>query len=90
MQSDKSDALIDRIFRTELPQTLIVPEAKRTQCEIVLDHLKTYGSITSLEAAYKYQIVSLPKRICELAEVVQIKKLRVRTGTNKHYIRYSL
>ncbi len=39
------------------------------QRSIVLDHIEVHGSITSAEAAYKYGIMDLPKRISELRKL---------------------
>lgn len=36
---------------------------------LVLDHIAVHGSITSAEAAYKYGIMDLPKRISELRKL---------------------
>lgn len=39
-----------------------------TQQKVILQHLRTKGSITTLEAAKKYAITRLPNRISELKE----------------------
>lgn len=37
-----------------------------TQCEMILDHCKTHGSITSIEAVMRYGCTRLGARIADL------------------------
>lgn len=39
-----------------------------TQCEKILEHMRSRGSITSLEAVQEYGIMRLASRISELRE----------------------
>ena len=41
-------------------------KTKMTQCDIVLWHLQTVGTLTRAQAMMEYGIVELPARICEL------------------------
>lgn len=41
-------------------------DIKLTQCDIILRHLNTFGSITSLEAMQEYGIMRLASRINDL------------------------
>jgi hypothetical protein len=49
----------------------------KTQNEIVLRHLKTWGSLTALEAARRYNVWRLAARIYDLRlDGVKIKMIR--------------
>lgn len=54
-----------------------------TQCERVLEHLKTYGSITPLEAQERYGIMRLGARVWELRHENGVK-IRKETKTEKN------
>lgn len=53
------------------------------QCERVLEHLKTYGSITPLEAQELYGIMRLGARIWDLRHKDGVK-IRKETKTSKN------
>lgn len=65
-----------------------------TQCEMVINHIKQYGSITTAEAFDMYGITRLPARIADLSKSYAIKAERVATknksGKIAHYCRYRL
>jgi hypothetical protein len=61
----------------------------KTQKEQVLDHLKKYKSITSLEAIKAYRITRLASVIFDLREEYEIISLRENKG-NKRFARYVL
>lgn len=44
-------------------------EKRKTQKEVILEHLRKYGSITSMEAIEKYHITRLAAVIFELREM---------------------
>lgn len=54
-----------------------------TQVKLTLDHLKKYGSITSMEAQYDLGISSFPKRICELIDMGILIKKKKETVVNR-------
>jgi hypothetical protein len=56
---------------------------KLNQKQKVLRHLKTYGSITPLEAFNDYAIMRLTSRICELKNEGYIIKSELVSSTNK-------
>lgn len=66
------------------------------QCERVLEHLKTYGSITPLEAQELYGIMRLGARIWDLRhkDGVRIRKETKRSknryGEATHFASYRL
>lgn len=69
--------------------------AKTTQNERVLRHLKTYGSITPIEALREYGIMRLASRISDLKKdgyliTKSLKKHINRFGEPTHYAQYSL
>ena len=62
-----------------------------TQCEIILKHLKSQGSITPLEALASYGIMRLSARIDELRKSGHdINTDRETSGAGKTYARYRL
>lgn len=66
-----------------------------TQCEQILHHMQTLGSITSLEAMQKYGIMRLASRITDLrrrgiAITRQIVKGKNRYGEVTSYAAYQL
>lgn len=66
-----------------------------TQCEQILHHMQTLGSITSLEAMQKYGIMRLASRITDLrrrgvAITRQIVKGKNRYGEITSYVAYRL
>lgn len=66
-----------------------------TQCEQILHHMQTLGSITSLEAVQKYGIMRLASRITDLrrrgiAITRQIVKGKNRYGEVTSYAAYQL
>ena len=66
-----------------------------SQCEMVLDHLKNHGSISSREAESLYGIARLAARIADLTRMgVSIRRETVhgvnRFGKPVHYARYFL
>ena len=66
-----------------------------THCDLILMHMKKYGSITAKEAENEYGCMRLASRISDLRrEGVAIKSEMV-TGKNRrqedtHFARYSL
>lgn len=68
---------------------------KESQCEKILNHLKTNGSITPLEAMSEYGIMRLASRISDLKDQgykirSAIVSSRNRNGDKVHYSVYSL
>jgi hypothetical protein len=68
---------------------------KKTQHEKILDYMRKYGSITTLEAAMKLHITKLTTRISELRDlglnIVGIpEKSKNEAGEVSHYNRYFL
>ena len=65
-----------------------------TQADIVLNHMKSTGSISAREALLDHDITSaaLARRICDLEErgVEIIRNRHKNPVTNKQYTRYSL
>ena len=69
--------------------------SKTTHNERVLRHLKTYGSITPIEALREYGIMRLASRISDLKKdgipiTKSIKKHINQFGEPTHYAPYSL
>ena len=65
------------------------------QTELILMHMKKYGSITHLEAESEYGIARLASRINDLRRQGVAIKSEMVTGKNRrqettHYARYSL
>lgn len=68
---------------------------KITQCDMILRHLRDYGSITSIEAITEYGILRLASRINDLKRsghniVSEIKVGSNRYGERFHYSVYRL
>lgn len=68
---------------------------KITQCDMILRHLRDYGSITSLEAITEYGILRLASRINDLKRsghniMSETKKGSNRYGDTFHYSVYRL
>lgn len=66
-----------------------------TQCDLILMHMKKYGSITHMEAEREYGIARLASRINDLRRMGVAIKSEIITGKNRreettHYARYSL
>jgi hypothetical protein len=60
------------------------------QARIVLNHLKTVGSITNVEANAVHRIRSLSRRITEIAGVYDITKEHKKDFNGQRYVRYSM
>ena len=65
------------------------------QCDLILMHMKKYGSITHLEAEKEYGIARLASRINDLRRQGVAIKSEMVTGKNRcdeitHFARYSL
>jgi hypothetical protein len=68
---------------------------KLTQCDKVLRHLQTYGSLTSLEAVTEYGILRLASRINDLKRMGHKISSSTESGKNRfgettHYSVYKL
>ena len=65
---------------------------KITQCDMILRHLRDYGSITSLEAISEYGILRLASRITDLKRSGHNIVSETATGNNRYgeKIRYSV
>lgn len=68
---------------------------KLSQCEKVLRHLQTYGSLTSLEAVTEYGILRLASRINDLKRMGYNITSNTASGKNRfgettHYSVYRL
>lgn len=66
-----------------------------TQCKCILRHLKTYGSITSLEAMQDYGIMRLASRVSDLKKAGVAIRVEMVSGKNRFgeptcYARYIL
>lgn len=66
-----------------------------TQCEMVLNHMKTFGSITDAEAYEVYGIRRLGARVYDLRQLgIPIDSVEVRNknrfGKKVRYAKYSL
>ena len=57
----------------------------KTQCELVADHIETYGGITAWEAIKEYGITRLAARIHELQGTGQVMKAE---DIGDGYVRY--
>ena len=56
---------------------------KLSQCDIVLRHLQTFGSLTSLEAVNEYGILRLASRISDLKRMGYNITSSVGSGKNR-------
>ncbi len=63
---------------------------KGTQNEMILHHIKTHGSITTIEAFTLYGVTRLSGRIWELRKDYNIEGVREKSSKGKVYIRYFL
>ena len=68
---------------------------KLSQCDKVLRHLQTYGSLTSLEAVTEYGILRLASRINDLKRMGHKISSSTEVGENRfgektHYSVYKL
>lgn len=61
-----------------------------SQKQNILSHMKTYGTITPLEALQKYGCFRLGARIADLKEDGLIIKTEMVKENGKRYARYSL
>lgn len=66
-----------------------------TQSEIVLEHMRKHGSISSIEAFFDYGITRLSARIWELRRdgydiKTDLVKVKTEKGVVKHYARYKI
>lgn len=61
-----------------------------TQCEMILHHMKTHGSITTMEAFTLYGVTRLSGRIWELRKNHNIIGTPDTTKSGKKIVRYSL
>lgn len=71
------------------------PASGLTQCDLILQHLKNYGSITSLEAMQMYGIMRLASRISDLRRLGHTftttkENGKGLNGEKTSYTRYSL
>ena len=63
---------------------------KGTQNEMILHHIKTHGSITTIEAFTLYGITRLSGRIWELRKNHKIEGVKETNKNGKTYMRYFL
>ena len=69
---------------------------KITQTKLVLDHMKRYGSITTLEAFQRYGITRLAARISDIRKsdnyfiTSKMVEVKTREGKKTHVSRYYL
>ena len=65
---------------------------KITQCDMILRHLRDYGSITSIEAITEYGILRLASRISDLKKQGHSIVSETATGKNRYgeKTRYSI
>ena len=66
-----------------------------TQCDLILMHMKKYGSITHMEAEMEYGIARLASRINDLRRQGVAIKSEIVDGKNRrgeptHFARYKL
>ena len=62
-----------------------------TQVQQILDHLKSVGSISGIEAGALYKVRALPRRISDLEERGHsIRRERKVDHTGQKYVRYYL
>lgn len=66
--------------------------ANSKQLDVIMKHLQTVGSISNLEAITQYNIMSLPRRICDLEDMgVTFNRVRkAHPVTGQRYVRYHL
>ena len=65
-----------------------------TQCELIMDYIKSNGSITSMEAFSKLGVTRLSARIFDLRKagenIVQERRYYRSNGRTKHYDIFTL
>lgn len=61
----------------------------KTQCEVVLEHLREHGTITALEAMEQYGIMRLASRISDLREGGCVIDSRKVTRNGKTFAEYT-
>lgn len=66
---------------------IIIPR-KETQCKMILEHLKTFNSITPLEALELYQCMRLSGRIKELRNQGYLIETDVVRNNGKWFAKY--
>ena len=65
--------------------------AMAPQTQQILNHLKTVGSISNVEAQALYRCRALPRRIADIkAAGFQINRILKTDATGQRYARYSL
>lgn len=57
---------------------------KSTQCDKVLEYMKTFGSITQLEALFDLGCMRLASRISDLRKQGYAIGRRIKTGKNRY------
>ena len=66
-------------------------EERLTQCKQVLDHLKSRGTLTSMQAFRMFDITRLPDRARDLrAAGVAVKSTMIRLPSGRRCAQYSL
>lgn len=70
----------------------MVNRQRRSQCDLILAHLKKVGNISFVEAWDSYGVRSLPRRISDLKERGHriTSKEKVHPMTGQRYVRYQL
>ena len=68
---------------------------KMTQCDRIIDHMRKYGSITSMEAINSFGCTRLPARISDIKKQGYAVVKEMETGKNRYgektsYARYRL
>lgn len=64
---------------------------RTTQNDVILEHLRKYGSITPMDALMRYDIMRLSGRIYELKEMGHNIETEIRrTRNGKQYAEYFL
>lgn len=58
--------------------------AKQTHCDVILQHMKRYGSITAKEAADEYGCMRLAARISDLRTQGVAIESEIVTGKNRN------
>ena len=62
----------------------------KTQCEMVLEYIELYGSITPIEAFYAINCMRLSARVADLRAEGYDIRTEIAKGTGKNYAIYSL
>lgn len=64
---------------------------KRPMVDLIIDHLRAFGSITSLEAQARYRVRALPRRICDIEALgYNVKREWRKDDAGQRYVRYFL